>query len=47
MLFTADNLHVLNGMDGESVDLIYLAPPLSLESARGGCGVYGGLPEFG
>ena len=28
-LFTADNLYILNGMNSESVDLIYLDPPFN------------------
>ncbi len=28
-IFTGDNLHVLRGMEAESVDLIYLDPPFS------------------
>ena len=28
-LFTGDNLYVMNGMNSESVDLIYLDPPFN------------------
>ena len=28
-LYTGDNLYVLNGMNSESVDLIYLDPPFN------------------
>lgn len=28
-IFTGDNLHVLRGMESESVDLIYLNPPFN------------------
>ena len=28
-IFTGDNLHVLRGMESESVDLIYLDPPFN------------------
>ena len=28
-IFTGDNLHIMRGMEGESVDLIYLDPPFN------------------
>ena len=28
-IFTGDNLHVMRGMNSESVDLIYLDPPFN------------------
>ena len=32
IIFTADNLDVLRGMNSERIDLIYLAPPFNSNS---------------